>query len=139
MVIVVDNSVILPLFLGDEDSTFAEGILLKAQEGVELIVPALWVLEFGNALLVSERRNRIAPEKIRDAHDAASRLPIEIVSYPCLGDMGVVGDIAQKHQLSFYDSAYLTLALSRKGKMATADKKLRISADNESILYAGET
>ncbi len=55
--IVVDNSVILPLFIEDEDSSAMEELVSRATPESLLLVPRLWVSEFGNGLrLISLRR-----------------------------------------------------------------------------------
>jgi len=135
MVIVVDNSVILPLFLPDEDSEAAEEILCQVGEGIDLVVPGFWILEFGNALLVCSRRERITPEQLARAQRMASRLPLTITAFPTTADIEAVHTLARSHELSFYDASYLALAIHREGSLATKDARLAKAASSEGVLH----
>jgi len=138
MVVVVDNSLVLPLFIPDESSAVMEQLLANASRDTELLVPGLWVNEFGNGLLVCMRRGRLGSDKVRLAHQVARRLPFEIVSFPEISDLGHVHRVAEKHKLSFYDASYLTLAITRGGQLATRDRKLSVAAAREGLFYEGD-
>ena len=64
-VIVVDNSALLPLFLHDEDDTYAQVVISQSIAGESLVAPSLCLLEFGNGILKAVRRNRLTPEPKR--------------------------------------------------------------------------
>ena len=133
--IVVDNSVILPLFIEDEDSSAMEELVSRATPESLLLVPRLWVSEFGNGLLVCARRGRISKNKALIAHEKVPRLPLQVVDFPATEDLSYVHLLAEKHHLSFYDASYLALAIQRGGQLATHDKQLSRAAENEGILY----
>jgi hypothetical protein len=50
-VVVVDNSMLLPLFFGDEDDLTSRELMLRETSLLQLICPALCVMEFGNGIL----------------------------------------------------------------------------------------
>jgi predicted nucleic acid-binding protein len=133
--VVVDNSVILPLFLADEDARFSEKTLLSAAAGETLIAPSLWLNEFGNAILVCQRRKRINAKNREAAHRKAEKLPIVTEAFPAVSDLSSVHLLCEKHQLSFYDGTYLALALSKNATLATQDKQLMKAAKKEGILF----
>ncbi|MFK7910570.1 MAG: type II toxin-antitoxin system VapC family toxin [Akkermansiaceae bacterium] len=135
MVTVVDNSIVLPLFITDEDSSAMEELVEQASAGTPLLVPQLWLNEFGNGLLVCSRRGRISEERALVAHQKANQLPLEIVQFPSMDDLSHVHLLAEKHGLSFYDASYLALAINRGAKLATNDKKLALAAKQEEALY----
>lgn len=59
--LVVDCSVALAWYLDDEKTAFTERVL-DLLPSTETWVPALWRLEFVNALLFAQRRGRISEE-----------------------------------------------------------------------------
>jgi predicted nucleic acid-binding protein len=133
--VVVDNSVVLPLFISDEDSTAMENLIAATSAETQLLVPRLWVSEFGNGLLVCTRRGRISHETALLAHEKARKLPLQISDFPQREDLSHLHLLAEKHQLSFYDASYLALAIHRGAQLATNDKQLSRAAKSEGILY----
>ncbi len=129
---VLDTSVALAWCFEDETSTAADRILdLLASS--EAIVPAIWPVEVGNALLVGERRKRIAPaETVRSLallrslnirlDDASPRLQVD--------DLVA---LARAQKLSVYDAAYLSLALREGIPLATLDRALAEAARRTGI------
>jgi predicted nucleic acid-binding protein len=87
----------------------------------------LWFYEVGNGLLMAHRRKRITLDKIDGfltrlkalPIDAAEQVPREILQLPAL---------AQKHNLTNYDAAYLALAMRLNLPLATTDVDLRKAA-----------
>src|SRR3989304_5503493 len=72
MALVLDCSVALSWFFPDEKSAFTEAALdLAALE--ECWVPAIWRLEFPNALLVAERKRRLTRDERLQVLDEAAR------------------------------------------------------------------
>lgn len=132
---VVDNSIILPLFISDEDSSAMEDLVVQASADTPLLVPQLWLNEFGNGLLVCSRRRRINVEQVLVAHQKANQLPLEIAQFPGIDDLSHVHLLAEKHDLSFYDATYLALAIHRGGRLATKDMRLARAAKREEALY----
>jgi predicted nucleic acid-binding protein len=130
MAFVLDCSVTLPWFLEDERTGFTDSLLFAAKR-TEYWVPGIWCLEFPNALLVAERRRRIERLRRIEALDQIPKLQIRVDTEPV--DMKSVSAVAEKHDLSTYDAAYLELALRQGLGLITLDRDLADAASAEGI------
>lgn len=131
MALVLDCSATLPWFLEDERTAFTDSLLFAAKRA-EYWVPGIWCLEFPNALLVAERKRRIERERRIEALEQIPRLQIRIDSEPV--DLKLVSAVAEKHDLSTYDAAYLELSMRRGLGLATLDRDLAQAANSEGVL-----
>lgn len=140
MVVIADTSFLIPLFLQDEDSRAAEHLLRKiGNSDLRIEVPALWMTEFGNTLLVAYRRGRLTEAEFAKAQDQSIRMPLSVQSFPNFSDLSFVSALAVTHTLSFYDATYLAMAMVRKGSLATSDQKLHLAAKAEGCLWESQT
>jgi len=89
-------------------------------------VPAVWRLEFPNALLIAERRRRIDRQTRLEALDLAAALALRVDAAAI--DMRVISTLAERHGLSTYDAAYLELALREGLDLITLDRTLAQAA-----------
>lgn len=134
MSLVVDPSAILGVAMEDEAADYAEAVLDRIQAGGAL-APSIFWYELRNVLVVSERRQRIAPEKSAAFLALVADLAIELAGEPAEG--GVL-ELARRHDLSVYDAAYLELALRSGKHLATLDGGLRRAAAGAGVaLFAG--
>ena len=124
MAFVLDSSVTLAWLLPDEQSSSCDE-LADQLEYAPASVPKIWHLEVGNALLVAERRGRIAARELDRLLAALRNLPIEM-------DVESPGEIlprqvsiARQCGLSCYDASYLELARRSGLPLATLDLRLR--------------
>lgn len=120
--LVVDSSVSAAWCLKDEANAAADAVLavLGAGGGV---VPALWMVEMANILVMAERRGRMVPGDGERAIELLARLPLRIDPADS-GTMGRVRTVAREQKLTAYDASYLELA-SRLGlPLATFDRDL---------------
>jgi predicted nucleic acid-binding protein len=121
---VLDSSVALAWVLPDEGNAYADGLLeLLIAEGA--IVPPIWPLEIGNALLVALRRGRIRQEEFETMVERLARLPIEVDMDATNHALAGVVLLAAQRGLTTYDAAYLDLAQRRNLPLATLDNRLR--------------
>lgn len=67
--IVIDASVTLAWCFPDEQTTASLNVLDRLKTGEQALVPAFWSVEVLNALLLSERKGRIAPEQTKAFFD----------------------------------------------------------------------
>lgn len=124
---VVDTSLVLGWLLHEE---MPKGVtqLREAIERAPALVPSIWRLEIGNALLVAAKRRRMSADelewKIRMAR-----------SFPVVADFGDanrglcgVWDVARQHGLTTYDAAYLELAMRYDYGLASLDASLNRAA-----------
>ena len=125
--LVLDASLALQWFLVDEaDREYSLSVLSSLSEK-QAVVPLLWFYEVGNGLLMAYRRKRIAQDQIdgflarlrKLPIEAATQTPFEVLDLPAL---------AQTHNLTNYDAAYLSLALRLRLPLATSDAALSRAA-----------
>lgn len=130
MASVVDASVTLPWFLHDERSAFTDAVFAAVGEA-QYWVPAVWRLEFPNALLAAERKKRIERKTRLEALDFASGLALRVDSEPI--NMKAISALAERHGLSTYDASYLELALRHGFELITLDRALAQAASAAGI------
>jgi predicted nucleic acid-binding protein len=124
---VLDASLALQWFLEDEANRAYSLTVLSRLSSTRAIVPLLWFYEVGNGLVMAQRRKRIRQKQVDEFLARLRQLPIdsteqvssEILTLPAL---------AQKHQLTTYDAAYLALAEANHVPLATNDSALRRAA-----------
>jgi len=133
---VLDTSLALAWCFDDESSSTADAIL-DLLVSSEAIVPTIWPVEVGNALLAGERRKRITPAETARSLELLRSLNIH------LDDAGLglgVDDLvalARSHKLSVYDAAYLSLAMREGIPLATLDRSLARAAQRVGISLLG--
>lgn len=126
MAFVLDASVALAWLFPDEGNEDAERLIDRLEEAAA-VVPAIWPLEVGNALLVALRRGRIKKADMAQLTAALSGLPIEIDADFGAGRISDVLDLASQLNLTTYDAAYVELARRRQIPLATLDERLRLA------------
>jgi predicted nucleic acid-binding protein len=100
-------------------------------------VPGLWRLEVANVLEMGVRRKR-NDAAFRDATLAdLAQLPIQVDAETDQHAWGATLHLAERHQLTLYDAAYLELALRRDLPLATLDEDLRRAASAEKVALLG--
>ena len=100
-------------------------------------VPALFGLEVANVLLVSMRRQRIAPEAVAAGLTDLSAIDIRAEAAPSISTLREISDLAARHRLTAYDAAYLELARRLGATLATLDVPLATAARAESVAVFG--
>ena len=130
---IADASATLPWCFADEATPWTEGLLDRLQGGEEMVVPAHWPMEVMNGLIMAVRRKRIDLDRVaRFATDLAS-LTIRIEP-PCAAALWhTVLGMANQHDLTVYDAAYLELALRAGLPLATLDGDLQRAARSEGV------
>jgi predicted nucleic acid-binding protein len=132
--IVLDSSVTASWFLPDEQTPESDALYLAARKGdVKLFVPALWWWECGNIIRSNVMRGRLDEDTKDAALALLYQLPLQVEAAPSNVTHQKIMYLALKHQLSFYDAAYLELALVRSALLATNDKALRRAAAAEGL------
>ena len=127
MACLIDASLTLSWFFKDEQTPASMKVLGEVADA-GAVVPAHWRLEVANGLQMSIKRGRI-DHAYRDASLARlQRLPIEVDSETDAQAWDGTLRLAERHQLTPYDAAYVELALRRKVPIATRDNKLAEAA-----------
>ena len=137
MSVVLDCSVAVNWILPDEDSPAVDRLLEKvAADGA--VVPALFAIEVGNALLLAVRRGRITAETRSEAFDMIGALPLQTDRHGSDHVWSTSVDLATAHGLSLYDATYLELAKRMRLPLATLDARLAEAAKKEGIAFPWE-
>jgi predicted nucleic acid-binding protein len=94
------------------------------------LVPTIWWYEVRNILIVNERRGRTT----QDDSEAFLRdlATLSIVIDTAIND-AVIFELARRHRLTFYDAAYLELAVRLRLPLATLDTALAAAAGAEKV------
>ncbi|HEY0796230.1 MAG TPA: type II toxin-antitoxin system VapC family toxin, partial [Acidisarcina sp.] len=116
----------------DEQSAYAYRVL-DALENKQAIVPSLWAVEIANALVVGERRHRLAAADIAHFLKLLSGLSIETDPETASRAMGDTRSLARAHNLSAYDATYLELAMRGAMPLATLDEQLKKAAKSVGV------
>ena len=99
--------------------------------------PQLWLLEFGNGILVAERRkllSQIQADECIEKMNHLLRSSIELdTTHSSIQEML---HLARKYRLTVYDASYLELALRRRASLATLDKSLQAAANLAGVKMA---
>jgi len=136
MSLVLDCSVTLAWVYSDETTPAVRDVFDRLSQGGAW-VPALWRLEVANVLEMSVRRGRHGAD-FRDATLAdLAQLPIHIDPDTDKQAWGETLRLAERHQLTLYDSAYLELSLRRNLPLATLDEDLARAARAEKVRQLG--
>jgi predicted nucleic acid-binding protein len=130
---VVDASVALAWCLPDEQSDFAVRIISGLKPGESFLVPAVWVVEVANGLLMAERRNR----NIQGADQYLRALSVDILAMDLESALSPVAELARRHNLTIYDAAYVHAAKANALPLATLDERLRVAARAEGCAVLG--
>lgn len=126
-IFVVDASVATAWVFEDETTPYTEAVLDALAQG-KAVVPSVWPLEVGNALVVAERRGRLKEADTVRFLELLRQLPIVVETEPLERLLGEVVRLAREQALSTYDAAYLDLAMRLGVPLATEDEKLRTAA-----------
>ena len=126
---IVDASICASWLLPDEVDPISDAARARLLED-EAFTPAIWWYEIRNVILVAGRRGRLAQDRVVSAFKAIEALPLNCVSP---ADPAGIMSLATQHRLTFYDAAYLSLALRLGFPLASLDDDLRAAARREGV------
>ncbi len=134
--LVLDCSIAVAWCFEDEATPELDALLDRTQtEGA--VVPALWISEASNVLLMALRRGRISRETLQERLSLLDMLPIEIdrLASGAVWRTSVL-TLADTEGLTFYDATYLELAIRRGLQLASSDAQLRRAARRRGLVIA---
>ena len=111
----------------DERTPAALAVLERVAES-GAIAPSLWPLEVLNALAMAQRRQRLTDVQRLLLTDLLRELPVRIDAETSAQAWGATARLAQQHQLTLHDAAYLELAQRLGSPLATLDRALGAAA-----------
>jgi predicted nucleic acid-binding protein len=123
--IVLDASIAACWYFEDEHDVRADVALNMLNDGDQALAPAHWWFEIRNVIVLGERRRRASEQHTVAFLDYLRELPIELAALP--HELAVF-TLARRHRLTFYDAAYLELALRAGVPLATLDDALAAAA-----------
>jgi predicted nucleic acid-binding protein len=130
--IVLDASIVSAWCFADEQTAYTTSVFNSVfWSVVDAVAPRLWAYEVRNSVLMGLRRGRIreadADQFLLALNDANVRLT----------DPASYEDVfahARRHQLTFYDAAYLNTAMREQSPLASLDRPLIRAAASEGVL-----
>jgi predicted nucleic acid-binding protein len=132
--LVLDASVCLSWLFPDEENEWSKAVIQRLRGESQLVlVPAHWLVEVSNGLVVGSRRKRIRAEQIPLFWDELATLPVEMEPALTLTEAKRVVALSEKHSLTVYDATYLDLALRRDIPLGTLDRELIRAAKAEGV------
>jgi predicted nucleic acid-binding protein len=134
--LVLDASVVMAWTIPDEAQFGRATAVMQQVTGDGAVVPGLWRLEVGNALLMAERRGRLPAVQLADALRLLEALPIETDPETGLRAWTASASLARRHRLSLYDACYLELAARRGLALAGFDAALVAAAGAVGVAVA---
>ena len=122
MPLILDASVAVAWFVRNQASAYTDRVRRLARSE-RLHVPAVWPLEFTNALWQLQRRKLLSAHQVDTIIDLAESLDI-VVHKETLAPRRLLA-VARDHHLTAYDASYLDLALALRYPVACRDGVLR--------------
>lgn len=132
----LDASAAVALVLSEEDGPqVADMVAQEIDAARRLLVPPLFWYEVGNSILVAERRGRLHGYGAARIVADLSRLPIDIDWSLANEVRSGIASLAAEHDLTYYDAAYLELALRMQLKLKTFDQHLLSLRDSYEAVF----
>lgn len=132
MSVIVDSSVALSWVLPDESRPKSNARRIVAQGGA--LAPAHWPLEVANGLQMALRRGRIDAAFRSECLRDLAKIPVMLDAQTGNRAWGETVRLADTHELTIYDAAYLELALRRNWPLATYDRALMSAAQRSGVV-----
>jgi predicted nucleic acid-binding protein len=132
-VFVADASVAIGWVHPGQATKQTAAMLAAIADGATLEIPALWPLEVANALLVLVRRRKLTEDDRQVALGWLRGLRLRLDHEMTALAFSRLSELADAHQLSVYDAAYLELAQRRKLVLGCKDGPLRTAATHAGV------
>lgn len=133
MSFILDASITLAWCFQDEATPVTIALLEKLSTE-EAFVPALWSLEIGNILLMTQRKKRISPANAAEFINLLEALNIQIDYHMATRGFYEILSLATAQNLTTYDAAYLELAMRLGLPLATKDIQLQNAANRLGVI-----
>jgi len=132
MAFVLDCSTAMAWCFEDEAVGYADRILDRLNRS-PAVVPAIWMLEVANVLLVAQRKRRITVADSARFLGLLRALPIRTDEETSRRAWTDILPLAARLSLSAYDAAYVELAIRLDAPLATLDTHLMRAAKKAGI------
>lgn len=135
MTVALDASMMLSWYFEDERELTGHLLQRIGEEGA--IVPAHWLAEVTNGLLIGERRNRASPARVPLLMELLEIVAPEVDHEGAVATVERILPLARAHRLTVYDAIYLELAERHGLPLATLDNDLVIAARSVGVEVLG--
>ena len=135
--LVLDASAACALCFEDETTPVDPGLLLDTLQQGEAWVPALFLWEVGNVLLMAETRGRLSHAERVEFLQLLESLELRIEPASTAVVWHDVINLAGRTGLTGYDAAYLELAMRLGIPIASGDRALRRAAAQVGVPVLG--
>lgn len=125
---IVDASVGFAWVYQGQATPETDHLLNEVAAGGTVVVPALWLLEMSNVLLMAQRRHRLTGGQRKAAMEKLTAMQLTVDEEGTRNAFGKTSELAEKYGLTIYDATYLELALRRSLPLASRDEALRNAA-----------
>jgi predicted nucleic acid-binding protein len=125
--IVLDASLLIAWLL-EEDAAASAPALADILQNETLVVPAHWPADIGNALLTSLRHGKLPSNRLEMMLDDCAAFEISIEPPTPVEKVSALTRLAAAQNLTFYEAAYIQLALERAIPLGTLDQDMRSAA-----------
>jgi predicted nucleic acid-binding protein len=122
--LVLDASIAIVWFLPVADAA------LRQLDEIKAVVPDLFWHEVRNTLLICYRRQRLSLPEVW--HSLRRLEQLELATAPTSNSDQIL-TLAERHGLTAYDAAYLSLAIELALPLATLDRQLIKAATREGV------
>lgn len=127
--LILDASLAASWCFPDERTEFTNAVLhAVGQSSAE--APRLWAYEIRNSVLIGLRRQRLTEADAQDFLASLEILNIHLTDPP---SYDAVFALAERHSLTFYDAAYLDLAMRTQLPLASLDARLCRAASESGV------
>jgi predicted nucleic acid-binding protein len=125
---IVDASVGFAWVCQGQATPETDHLLNEVAAGGTVVVPALWLLEMSNVLLMAQRRHRLTGGQRKAAMEKLTAMQLTVDEEGTRHAFGKTSELAENYGLTIYDATYLELALRRSLPLASRDEALRNAA-----------
>ena len=130
--IVLDASIMIAYLINEAGDDVPLELAELIAKG-DVLVPPHWTAEVGNALVTNLRRRRISPERLTRMLSEIAKLPISTAPEALADDLPATIAFALANDLTFYDAAYVKLAIDSDSILATLDDAMRRAAQRNKL------
>jgi len=131
--LVLDASMAASWCFPDERTDLTQRLLTDLAGPEVAAAPRMWAYEIRNVILRGVRQERLGHKDAATFLESLTALQIRLLDPP----YEAVFQVAVQFDLSFYDAAYLELAVRKQMPLATLDKQLRRAAMAANVAVYG--
>ncbi|OGV97124.1 hypothetical protein A2W24_00250 [Microgenomates group bacterium RBG_16_45_19] len=121
---IIDASWVLSYLVTDEITSklvVSKTNRILNNPNLTMTAPAILPFEVGNGLRMGWARQRLSIEDVGRYSQEYGELPIKLSEI----DFGESMTLAMENKLTFYDAAYVWLAVEKKAELLTLDEKMK--------------